>query len=78
MRQFNITIGENGRMIIPVFFRKQLNIKTGDEVVVSLSDNNDIIVHSPKQSLKKLQQAFKKTKGSFVDDLFEMRKEEKK
>jgi AbrB family looped-hinge helix DNA binding protein len=76
MRAFNVTVGENGRMIIPAVFRKQLDIKPGDEVIMSISADNDIIVHSPKQSLHKLQQLFKKGKESFVDSLLEMRKKE--
>ena len=76
MRAFNVTIGENGRMIIPAMFRKQLNIKPGDEVIMSISADNDIIVHSPKQSLHQLQQLFKKGKESFVDSLLEIRKKE--
>ncbi len=76
MREFNVTVGENGRMIIPVLFRKQLNLKPGDEVVVKLSEDNDIIVHSPKQSLQKLQKLFKNSSGSFVNDLLDMRKKE--
>jgi AbrB family looped-hinge helix DNA binding protein len=76
MREFNVTVGENGRMIIPAIFRKQLNLKAGDEVVVKLSADNDIIVHSPKQSLKKLQELFKSSSESFVDELFEMRRKE--
>lgn len=76
MKTFNVVIGENGRMIIPAVFRKQLGIKPGDEVIMSISADNDIIVHSPKQSLHKLQQLFKKGKGSFVDSLQEMRKKE--
>lgn len=78
MRQFNVTVGENGRMIIPAIFRKQLNLKAGDEVVVKLSSDNDIIVHSPKQSLTKLQALIKTKVGneSLVDALFEMRRKE--
>ena len=78
MRQFNVTVGENGRMIIPAIFRKQLNLKAGDEVVVKLSADNDIIVHSPKQPLTKLQALIKNKVGneSLVDALFEMRKKE--
>lgn len=75
-REFNVTVGENGRMIIPAIFRKRLNLKAGDEVIVKLSPDNDIVVHSPKQSLKKLQDLFKSSTGSFVDELFEMRKKE--
>ncbi len=76
MREFNVVVGENGRMIIPAMFRKHLNLKAGDEVVVKLSVDNDIIIHSPKQSLQKLQQLFKGSKESFVNELFEMRKKE--
>lgn len=78
MREFNVTVGENGRMIIPAMFRKQLDLKAGDEVMVKLSQDNDIIIHTPKQSLKKLQELIK-NKGnneSLVDALFEMRHKE--
>ena len=77
MKALNVTVGENGRMIIPAIFRKQLDIKPGDEVIMSISADNDIIVHSPKQSLHQLQKLFKKENGSFVDSLLEMRKKEK-
>jgi AbrB family looped-hinge helix DNA binding protein len=76
MRQFNVIVGENGRMIIPAIFRKQLNLKAGDELVVKLSADNDIVIHSPKQSLRKLQELFKSSSESFVDELFEMRRKE--
>jgi len=76
MKQLNVTMGENGRLSIPAIFRKQLNLKTGDELVIKLSADNDIILHSPKQSLKKLQALFKDSTGSFVDELFEMRRKE--
>ena len=78
MREFNVVVGENGRMIIPSLFRKTLNLKAGDEVVVKLSADNDILIHSPKQSLKKLQELFKNSGNgeSLVDALFEMRRKE--
>lgn len=76
MREFNVVVGENGRMIIPSLFRKTLNLKAGDELVVKLSADNDIVIHSPKQSLKKLQDLFKSSTDSFVEELFEMRRKE--
>lgn len=78
MREFTATLGENGRMIIPALLRKTLDLKAGDEVVVRLSADNDILIHSPKQSLKKLQALIKTKVGneSLVDALFEMRKKE--
>jgi hypothetical protein len=79
MREFNVVVGENGRMIIPALLRRTLDLKAGDEVVVRLSADNNIVIHSPKQSLKKLQELFR-SKGnndkSFVDSLIEMRRNE--
>ncbi len=74
--EFNVTVGENGRIVIPVIFRKQLNIKPGDEITMTLSPENDLIVRTPKQSLHKLQQLLKKSEGSFVDELIKMRRRE--
>lgn len=77
MREYNITVSENGRIVIPAIFRKELNINPGDEVILSLSPERDIIVHSPKQSLQKLQTLFAaKQKGNLVDELIEMRRNE--
>lgn len=78
MKEYNVTVGENGRMIIPALFRKTLGLKQGDEVKVILSDDNSIIIHTPRQSLKKLQNLIKeKSKSkSYVKDLFTMRRSE--
>ncbi len=76
MREFTATLGENGRLIIPALLRKTLELKPGDEVVVKLSADNDIVIHSPKQSLRKIQELFKSSSESFVDELFEMRRKE--
>ncbi len=78
MREQNVIVSENGRIIIPIIFRKELGIKPGDELMLSLSENNDIIVHSPRQSLHRLQEfATSKRKKSLVDATIEMRRKEK-
>lgn len=74
----NVTVSDNGRIVLPVIFRKQLNIKPGDELVLSISSENDIIIHSPKQSLQKLQNlASKKGKKNLVNAVIDMRRKEK-
>ena len=77
MREQNVTVSDNGRIVLPVIFRKQLNINPGDELILSVSPDNDIIVHSPKQSLQKLQDLVaKKHKTNLVDAVIEMRRKE--
>lgn len=77
MREQNVIVSENGRIIIPSIFRKELSIKPGDELILSLSPDNDIVVHSPRQSLQKLQNlAASKHKNSLVDAVIEMRRKE--
>lgn len=77
MIEQNVTVSDNGRIVLPVIFRKQLNIKPGDELIVSVSSENDIIVHSPKQSLAKLQDLVaKKRKKNLVEAVIDMRRNE--
>ena len=76
MIEQNVIVSENGRIIIPAIFRKELNIKSGDELILRLSPDNEIIIHSPRQSLQKLQELFKNKSGSCVEKLFEMRRKE--
>jgi hypothetical protein len=76
MIEQNVIVSENGRIIIPAIFRKELNIKSGDELILRLSPDNEIIIHSPRQSLQKLQELFKNKSGSFVEKFIEMRRKE--
>lgn len=77
MMEQNVTVSDNGRIVLPIIFRNQLNIKPGDELILSLSPDNDIVVHSPKQSLQTLQElAAKKRKTNLVDAVIEMRRKE--
>jgi AbrB family looped-hinge helix DNA binding protein len=77
MKEQIVTVNESGRIVLPIFFRRKLDIKSGDELILSLSSNNNIIVHSPKQSLQKLQNlAAKKNKKNLVEAAIKMRRKE--
>jgi AbrB family looped-hinge helix DNA binding protein len=77
MIEFNTIISNNGRVVIPASIRKELQLKSGDELIVTLSDEKDIIFHSPRQSLQKLQNIFKsKNKKNLVDEFINMRRKE--
>ncbi len=78
MQEFHTTINENGRITIPATIRKQLNLKTGSDLIIKISPENDIIIHSPEQSLQRLQSIFKaKKKSGLAEELIEMRRKEK-
>jgi AbrB family looped-hinge helix DNA binding protein len=78
MQEFHTTISENGRVTIPATIRKELNLKSGADLIIKISPENDIILHSPKQSLQRLQGMFKaKKKTGLVEELIEMRRKEK-
>ena len=77
MTEQNVTVSDNGRIVLPLAYRKQLNIKPGDELILTISSENDIIVHSPKQSLAKLQDlVVKKHKKNLVKAVIDMRRNE--
>ena len=78
MKEFIVTLEDNGGLIISAFIRKSLELKAGDQVIVRLLDDKSIAIHSPKHSLKKLQNLVRsKGEGSLVDSLIEMRRKEK-
>lgn len=79
MHECRAKMGENGRVVIPMAFRKELKIKAGEELVLRV-ENNEIHVMSLRQAIEKTQAVVKKyvkTK-SLVARLKEMRKEDAK
>ena len=51
-----IKLGQNGRMIIPAELRHSLNLKEGDELLVTL-DNKRLILETEEALLERLYQA---------------------
>ena len=77
MQDFHSIINENGRLVIPVAIRKKLNLKAGDKLVVNISEDNDIIIHNPKQSLNKIRNILKqKSKKKLSEELINIRRKE--
>lgn len=77
MAEFRTKMGENGRVVIPAFYRRYLNLKPGEELVVHL-ENEQLCFTSLKHSLKKAQDLVKKhaKNQSLVKKLLTARKEE--
>ena len=79
MNEFRAKMGENGRLVIPASFRKELHIHSGEELILRVEDN---VLHimSLDQAIARAQttvQKYAKSK-SLVAHLREMRDEDLK
>ena len=69
---------EGGRIVIPAPYRKELDIKPGDELIVQL-DKGELRVYSRAEALKRLQDQVTRAvpQGvSLVEELLRERKKE--
>ena len=76
--EFRVQIQSGGRFVLPAKLRKELQIKTGDEIVLHL-ENGSIRLVPLHQAIKIAQASVKKyvPEGtSLVSDLIGARKEE--
>ncbi len=83
MNDIRTKMGDGGRVIIPVIFRKILRLKAGDDIILHFEDN-EIHITTPEQALIKLQAKVKSYLDkadkpvSLVDELIAMRRAEAK
>lgn len=78
MLAYKTSIGENGRVLIPAKIRKTANLLIGQSVVINV-ENGEVKISSYNARLKNIQKLVKsytENKGSLVDELTDMRKEE--
>jgi len=77
MNEFRIKLGNDGRVLIPASFRRQLHLHPGEELIVKIEDR-ELHLSSLKNSLKKAQAIVSRlAKGeSLVEKLKKMRREE--
>jgi AbrB family looped-hinge helix DNA binding protein len=76
--EFRVQVHSGGRFVLPSKLRKELQIKAGDEIVLSLEDGSVRLIPL-RQAVRIAQQTVKKyvPKGtSLVEDLIQARKEE--
>lgn len=72
----DITIGRQGRMVIPAKLRRSLNIQQGDAFTAHIEDDR-LILESRETVLKRIKDRFSHVprEVSMVDDLIEERRE---
>jgi AbrB family looped-hinge helix DNA binding protein len=72
-----LTIHENGRVVIPAAFRKALGINPGDEIILSL-DEDELRITTMKRRIERAQRRarqYVKPGVSLVDELIAERRE---
>lgn len=60
-----ITVGEGGRIVIPSFFRKELDVHVGDELIINI-ENGELRLFKQRQAIRRIQDALKRR---FPDDV---------
>ena len=72
-----ITLGQQGRLVIPTAFRQQLGLKPGDSLSLRVEDGR-LVVESQAQLLARVQSRYRRPAGaaSMVDELIAERRAE--
>lgn len=77
MNEARMKLNENGRVVIPASFRAALGVEPGDELVMSLEDD-ELRITTLKRRIERAQEhvrKFAKPRTSLVDELIAMRRE---
>lgn len=72
-----LRVNENGRVVIPAFFRKALGINIGDEVLLRIEDD-ELRITTLKRRLERAQRVVRKhvkAGTSLADELIAERRE---
>ncbi len=75
MQELSVSLGQNGRVVIPASVRKSLGLKRGQRLRLHLEDQK-IILEKPENTLKKIQDRFSFIKQSLSEELIEERRKE--
>ena len=77
MAHVRLRVNENGRVVLPVAFRKALNIRPGDQVLARLEDD-EVKITTLKHRIERAQRhvrQFVKPGRSLADELIAERRE---
>ncbi len=76
-QETRVRVNENGRVVIPAAFRKALGIEAGDEVVLSIQDDELRITTQQRriQRARRRARQYGKPGMSLVDELLAERRE---
>ena len=66
MQEHKTTINENGRLVIPASYRKALDIKAGDEVILRL-EADELRISNVKHALKRARKLVNQYIGADIN-----------
>ena len=75
-REASMRVNENGRVVIPVSFRRRLGIRAGDELLLRIEDD-ELRITTLKRNIARGQQLVRqhvKSGASLVDELIAERR----
>ncbi|MGD8330570.1 MAG: AbrB/MazE/SpoVT family DNA-binding domain-containing protein [Acidobacteriota bacterium] len=78
MQTIMVSLGKNGRLVVPAPFRHSLGIKAGDELVVTLADG-ELRITTREHAVARAQQAVRRRvdrDASLAAELIEERRAE--
>lgn len=77
MDEVSVKISGGGRVVIPAEFRKVLDLKEGDEIILRLGDNGELHLLTKPQAIRQAQlivQQYVAGNRSLADELIAERK----
>lgn len=77
MQSHHVTFGKGGRIVVPVEYRRALNLKPGDDLIIKLEDD-ELRLFRRSEALHKIRAALKKSikKINHIDEFLAFRKED--
>jgi AbrB family looped-hinge helix DNA binding protein len=77
---FQIQLGDRGRLVLPAQIRKQLNLREGDELLVTVQPDGSLRLMSPRQVVRETRGLYRARarRRSLADELIAERRAEAK
>ena len=77
---FSVQLGDRGRLVLPAEIRRRLNLREGDELVVSLQPDGSLRLTSQRQIVRETRGLYRARAGrrSLADELIADRRAEVK
>jgi len=77
---FRVQLGDRGRLVLPAELRKRLNLREGDQLLVTVQADGSLRLMSPRQVVRETRGLYRAQAGrrSLADELIAERRAEAK